>query len=331
MRGGEPDARRRSLTALLAVALMLSAGPSPAAGEAGAWLARMAEAMRMQAYEGTLVYEHGDQLESMAIVHGYIDGQEYERIRVLNGEPFEIIREGETVTCVWPAEREMLVDQRPGDLLPPKPPRGLRALPAHYRADLGDTARVAGREARVLRIEGEDQYRYGYRMWIDMETALLLRSDLIGGNGMVYERIMFTDIRPLDTVGRERFRPSLEGPEYSRHGDPDAGSSRLEDPEWGVDGLPPGFRLVSHRNQAMPPHGEAVQHSVYTDGLASVSIFVEPAGTDAMPLRGLSRMGAVHAFGREVQGHRVTVVGEVPATTVERIARGVHRRTPSSE
>ncbi len=76
----------------------------------------------------------------------------------------------------------------------------------------------------------------------------------------------------------------------------------------------------------MPPHGEAVQHSVYTDGLASVSIFVEPASSDAMPLRGLSRMGAVHAFGREVDGHQVTVVGEVPAATVKHIAHGVRRR-----
>ena len=326
MRSADPGLRWSPLAAVLVAMLLTGVAPALAADEAGALLMRMAAAMREQAYEGTLVYEHGDRLESMAIVHGYIDGREYERLRVLNGEPFEIIREGEKVTCVWPAERRMLVDQRPGDLLAPKPPRDLRALPPHYRAELGPKARIAGRESRILRIQGEDRYRYGYRMWIDTETALLLRSDLIGREDMVYERIMFTHIELLDTVGRERFQPSLEGEAYSRHGDPAADSTRLENPDWKVTDLPPGFRLVSHRNQAMPPHGEAVQHSVYTDGLASVSIFVEPAGTDAMPLRGLSRMGAVHAFGREVEGHQVTVVGEVPAATVERIARGVRRR-----
>jgi|AntRauTorcE11897_2_1112592.scaffolds.fasta_scaffold02561_2 sigma-E factor negative regulatory protein RseB len=325
MRSRDPALRCPS-RALLVALLFLWGAPAWAADEAGALLMRMAEAMSSQAYEGTLVYEHGDRLESMAIVHGYIDGREYERLRVLSGEPFEIIREGKKVTCVWPAERRMLVDQRPGDLLAPKPPRNLRSLPAHYRAELGGTGRIAEREGRILRIEGEDRYRYGYRMWIDMETGLLLRSDLTGREGMVYERIMFTHIQPLDTVGRERFEPSLEGEKYSRHGDPAADTTRLEDPEWEMTDLPPGFRLVSHRNQAMPPHGEAVQHSVYTDGLASVSIFVEPAGTDAMPLRGLSRMGAVHAFGREIEGHQVTVVGEVPAATVKHVARGVRRR-----
>jgi sigma-E factor negative regulatory protein RseB len=314
------------LAAVLAGAVFAWSASVQAADEAGAWLMRMAEAMRGQAYEGTLVYEHGDRLESMAIVHGVIDGREYERLRVLNGEPFEIIREGERVTCVWPAERRMLVDQRPGDLLAPKPPRDLRSLPDHYRAELGDTARVAAREARVLRIEAADRFRYGYRMWIDVETGLLLRSDLIGRDNRVYERIMFTSIQPLASVSRERFRPSLKGEQYSRHGDPGSESRELARPDWKITELPPGFRLVSHRNQAMPPHGEAVQHSVYTDGLASVSIFVEPAESDAMPLRGLSRMGAVHAFGREVDGHQVTVVGEVPAATVESIARGVERR-----
>mgnify|MGYP006426222193 CR=1 FL=1 len=324
MRSGDPRLWRPSRAALLAL-LLLWVAPAWAADEAGALLMRMAEAMSRQAYEGTLVYEHGDRLESMAIVHGYIDGLEYERLRVLSGEPFEIIREGGKLTCVWPAEHRMLVDQRPGDLLAPKPPSNLRSLPAHYRAELGGTARIAGREARILRIEGEDRYRYGYRMWIDMETGLLLRSDLIGRKGMVYERIMFTHIEPLYTVGRERFEPSLEGEEYSRHGDPAADTTRLEDPDWEMTDLPPGFRLVSHRNQAMPPHGEAVQHSVYTDGLASVSIFVEPADTDAMLLRGLSRMGAVHALGREIEGHQVTVVGEVPAATVKHVARGVRQ------
>lgn len=319
--------RSPPLAAMMAGMLLVWAAPGYAAEEPGDWLMRMAEAMRKQAYEGTLVYEHGDRLESMAIVHGYIDGLEYERLRVLNGEPFEIIREGEKVTCIWPAERRMLVDRRPGDLFAPKPPRDLRSVPDHYRAELvPGTARIAGRAAQVLWIEGEDRFRYGYRMWIDTETGLLLRSDLIGQGHMVYERIMFTDIEPLATVSRERFKPSLEGEEYSRHGDPAARSTRLENPDWEMTDLPPGFRLVSHHKQAMPPHGEAVQHSVYTDGLASVSIFVEPAETDAMPLRGLSRMGAVHAFGREIEGHQVTVVGEVPAATVKQIAGGVQRR-----
>ena len=315
-----------ALAGLLLGVVLLLTGPGARAGEeAEQWLMRMAEAMRVQAYEGTLVYEHGDRLDAMEIVHGYIDGEEYERLRVLNGEPFEIIRQGDRVTCVWPATRELRVDQRPGDLFAPRPPRDLRSLPGQYRAQLGEETRVAGRGARVLRIHAGDRFRYGYRMWIDRRTGLLLRSDLLDVEGTVHERIMFTEIRPLSGVDRARFEPSLEGQQYRRHDGAPGASKRLADPAWAIGDLPPGFRLVSHRSEAMPPHGQAVQHSVFTDGLASVSVFVEPAETDAMPLRGLSRMGAIHAWGRTLEGHQITAVGEVPAATVRRIARSVHR------
>lgn len=316
---------RPVLGALLGLALLGAVPQARAEGDAATWVARTLEAMRTRAYEGTLVYSHDGGIESMSIVHGMIDGREYERLRVLTGKPFEVIRAGETVTCVWPASGRVLVDQRPGDLLPPKPPRRLDALPSAYTVAMEGEGRVAGRDARVVRIRARDGYRYGYRMWLDEGTGLMLRSDLLGSGDEVVERLMFVSLRTLDSVSAARFQPSLDGERYATHGDPAAASASLDDPAWRVRDLPAGFRAVSHRRRAMPPHGRAVQHSVFTDGLASVSVFVEPPAADAVPLEGLSRMGAVHAFGLEVDGHRVTVVGEVPAATVRRIAMSVHR------
>lgn len=296
-----------------------------AAEEAAQWLGRMAQAMQTQAYEGTLVYVHDGHLESMSVVHGYVDGREHERLRTLSGQPFEVIRMGDEVTCVWPASRRVMVSQRPGDLLPPDPPRGLDSLPAAYTATAEGEARMAGRAARLIQVRPRDAFRYGYRMWIDRETGLLLRSDLLARDGTAVERLMFTQMRPLESVSPDRFEPTLEGMEYTEHGDPDAGARPLDDPKWRVTDLPAGFRTVSHRRRAMPPHGQAVQHSVFTDGLASVSVFVEPPDAGSMPLKGLSRMGAVHAFGVTRGGHHITAVGEVPAATVKRIARSVER------
>ena len=320
----DPIAFRRWWIALLGSLALLGSPVMSAQDDAAEWFVRMTDAMRTEAYEGTLVYGHGDRIETMELLHGNVDGTEYERLRVLNGQPFEILREGTRVTCIWPSQHKARTLRRPGDPLAPRPPSDLRELPDQYRASAVGDARVAGRDAQVIHITAADEFRYGYRMWIDRATGLLLRSDLVDGSGKVYERFMFTRLEPLESVSVERFQRSLEGMEYTRHDDaPDP--TRLDNPEWQVGELPSGFQLVSHRSEAMPPHGMAVQHSVYTDGLASVSVFIEPPDADAMPLEGLSRMGAVHAFGRRADGHQVTVVGEVPAATVERIATSVRR------
>lgn len=316
----------RAAAALVAfITTVLGAPPTPAAGDAAAALGRMTDAMRSRAYEGTLVYTHDGHMQTMSVIHGIVDGVVHERMRTLSGQPFEVIRMGDKLTCVWPASRRAMVSQRPGDLLPPKPPRGLERLPDAYAAEMTGEARMAGRSADVVHVRPRDRFRYGYRMWIDRETGLLLRSDLLGGDGEAVERLMFTRLEPLESVTAARFEPTLEGLEYVRHGDPDAGRSTLDDPRWRATDLPSGFRSISHRRQAMPPHGHAVQHSVFTDGLASVSVFVEPPDAGDMPLEGLSRMGAVHAFGVRRDGYHVTVVGEVPAATVRRIARSVQQ------
>ncbi|NNG11861.1 MAG: hypothetical protein HKM88_01280, partial [Halobacteria archaeon] len=53
---------------------------------------------------------------------------------------------------------------------------------------------------------------------------------------------------------------------------------------------------------------------------------VESLSSDGAAFTGLSGMGAMNAFGAIVDGHQVTVVGEVPALTVEMMARSVAAR-----
>lgn len=306
--------------------LALAAGVAHAA-EPQAMLARMSETMRGSAYEGILVYQRGNSIDSMSLLHGWIDGSEHERMRTLSGEPFELIRAGDAVTCVWPNEKRALISQRPDTISPLRSLTELDELPRMYSAVLGAVDRAAGRRARIVEIHSADEFRYGYRMWIDPDTHLLLRSDLLASDGTPLERILFTRIRPLEGVSRRQFEPSMESVTYTRHGYAAVDSAEIERPEWVAGALPPGFRAISHVRRPMPPGRTMVQQSVYSDGLASVSVFVEPPGSESAALEGISRMGAVHVYGRRIEGRRITVVGEVPAATVRAIGDAMRRDT----
>lgn len=310
-----------------AVLVLAAAAPSFAAAgaEARALLAGMTETMRSGAYEGTLVYQQGDNIDSMSLVHGWIDGMEHERLVTQTGEPFEVIRAGGVVTCVWPDDERALVSARTGRVSPLRSLTEFSELPEVYSARLAGDGRAAGRSARIVEIRSRDELRYSYRMWIDPRSRLLLRSDLIAPDGQVLERILFTEIERLERVALSRFEPSLEGIEYARHPGPAGDGSEVDQPEWVATELPAGFRAVSHARRELSPGGDVVQQSVYSDGLASVSVFVEPPGDDTAPLEGVSRLGAVHAYGRRIDGHQVTVVGEVPGATVRTIAESVRR------
>lgn len=321
----------RSLRAVAAALILMAAPPAWADAPSGDWLGRMADAMRSVAYEGTLVYAYDGEMETLSVVHGVIDGREHERIRALTGEPFELIRDGETIRCLWPSSERALISQQPASLLPSGLPQGLESLPGLYQAQLEDVSRIAGRIARVIRVRASDEFRYGYRLWIDRESDMLLRSDLITPDGEVVERLMFTRFDVLDSVEPERFEPTHADREYVEYSAPGSGPEGLDDPQWQVTELPPGFHSVIHRSQAMPPRGRSVQQSVFSDGLASVSVFIEPlpepAANDAArePFQGPAGMGAVNAFVSHRDGHAITVVGEVPPVTVRRIARAVER------
>lgn len=312
---------------LVAVMLMSSAGVH--AGSPGDWLVRMTDAMRSLSYKGVFVYEHGRTMQTMSLVHGVIDGVEHERLASLTGEPIEIIRNGDRVVCIWPASERVLVSERRQELLPAQLPRDLDEVPPSYEVSLGGDSRMAGREAQVLMLRPVDGYRYGYHLWLDTETALLLRSDILDSNGEVVERLMFTELHLLDEVTPELFQPAIKDLSGLEHAVFDTIARDrvrpMQDPGWIIDDLPPGFDAIAHSRDVTTPHRHVVQHSVYSDGLAAVSLFVEAGEREDDIFQGHKRMGAVNAYRTHAGTYAITVVGEVPAATVRRMAVSVER------
>ncbi|MGH8377318.1 MAG: MucB/RseB C-terminal domain-containing protein [Gammaproteobacteria bacterium] len=325
-----PMHRRIPLLLLAAVLVPAAFAGNPAGTGRGpeAWLDRMNTALRTLNYAGTFVYIHGDHLETMQVRHRADAEGGIERLTSLTGSQREVIRDHKNVKCVLPNSHMVLVERRyaaahfPGAL---SPDIHAAKLAAYYVfKGLGED-RVAGYRARVISIEPRDRYRYGYRLWLDVHTGMLLRSDLLTSDGRIVERIMFTSLSYPERIPDSALKATEIRPGYVWN--VQGGSEKMTADEahvhWKAAHLPPGFVLSLSDVQRVAGAPQPVRHLVFSDGLASVSVFVEATNSGHKTLIGPSQMGAVNAFGRQIGAHHVTVVGEVPATTVEMIAQSM--------
>ncbi|WP_455234436.1 MucB/RseB C-terminal domain-containing protein [Thiogranum longum] len=295
-------------------------------GRAREWLARMSEASRTLNYSGTFVYQHNGNLEAMQIVHATEDGGERERLLSLSGPKREVLRDNQVVTCILGDRKEVVVNRsRPRTPFPVSFPRELAEIEKHYRFDVLDEDRVAGLVCRVVAVEPRDHYRYGRRLCVHDESHLLLRSELTGPKGEAIEQIMFTSVTFPEKISSRELRPDLSDAGFAWKREPEAQPevSSAEDSRWQIMELPDGFMLTDHGWHQLSEANSGVEHWVYSDGLASVSLYIEKAMQAHEAYSGVTRRGGLNAYGTMVDGHFVTVVGEVPSRTVEMIGKSV--------
>ncbi len=316
---------RRSHAYLFLILLLASPG-AIAAGDAHAWLMKMERAARTLNYEGVFVYQQGNVLESMRIVHSVNDGVVRERLVSMTGATREIVRNENEVQCYLPDENSVFIEHRTAEskTFPAILPERLSDLDKSYGLQMGRRARVAGRDAQSILIKPKDNYRYGYRLWADQVTGLLLKATLLDEQGKTIEQFMFTSIRPGAVIPPTDLQPqqAIKGREGEMQ---DQTVQTNQQPAWKVEELPPGFRLSAFLTRKLAKHNRSMDHLIFSDGLAAVSVFVEKAqeGAGSSVSRATRQMGAVHAYAKVVDDHQVTVVGEVPAATVNMIGRSV--------
>jgi sigma-E factor negative regulatory protein RseB len=312
------------LLLLLAVAVM----PAYAGDTAREWLGAMSEAQQSLNYDGTFVYLHDGKLEAMRIIHQNVGGDEKERLVSLTGSAREVIRDNQSVTCILPDSKSVMVGRsRPRQPFPVLP-RDLESLEKYYRFENVGDDRMTGMLSRVVAVTPRDAYRYGYRFWISRDSKLLLKTDLIGADGAPIEQLMFTRLGAGKDVSVSAMQSPLAEQGKSWHhqdigGEPMGGADK---PDWVVKRLPEGFTLTSYQRKHLRPGGAGTEHMVYSDGLATVSVYVELASADDNTLTGLSSMGAMNTYGIVLGGHQVMVVGEVPAVTVKMMAHSIATR-----
>jgi sigma-E factor negative regulatory protein RseB len=312
-------ARFAAFSLLVTAGVVLGAEPKE-------WLERMNHALTSRNYVGVFTHMRGDRAETLRIIHRVRGKDVSERLQSLDGSEREFVREGDELTCYFPDKKMVLVERRSPD----GPLLG--ALPAITDGDSlvyeirgGERERLLGRTTRVVALHPRDEYRYGYRLWIDEQTSMPLKTQLCDQQGKVIEQILFSNIDLPERIPDSMFKPLVDASNYRwLRADRQVVAAASAPPAlWEAMRLPPGFRMANQSTQSLPGSKEPVAHLVFTDGVASVSVFVEPRKADSATQQGAQRVGSSSAFSTIVDGHQVTAVGEVPPNTVQFIAKQV--------
>jgi sigma-E factor negative regulatory protein RseB len=330
-----PDSRRwhsRSNTArIAALSLLLAAGIALGA-EPKEWLEKMNKALTTRNYVGVFTHVRGTRAETLRIIHRVRGRDVSERLLSLDGSGREFVREGDELTCYFPDKRVVLVERRSpdGPLLGALPSLADGGDSQVYEIRGGERERLLNRTTRVVELHPRDEYRYGYRLWIDEQTSMPLKTQLCDSSGQVIEQILFSSIDLPERIPDSMFKPQVDASTYRWLRADRRVASTATPALWEAMRLPPGFRMATRSNQALPGSSEPVAHLVFTDGVASVSVFVEPRRRDAKPAQGPARVGSSSAFSTVVDDHQVTAVGEVPPNTVKFIATQVKSTSPKA-
>jgi sigma-E factor negative regulatory protein RseB len=289
-------------------------------------LRKIYDATQKLSYSGTFVYQNGGRSETSRITRFVDPAGDIEKLEVMDGVPREIVRTKDMVRCYLPGSRLVKVDRRTERGFPALLPERITALTRNYDISLGETRRIAGFDCQAVVLTPRDNLRYGYRLYADVNSGMLLKAVTVGAAGEQVEQFSFTQLA-IGGVTRDMVK--------SRHASrswrvEDAGAAPANLAGWGLSSELPGFHKVVELKRRLGESRSAGQ-VVYSDGLAAVSVFIESLEGRHDPVRtGLASVGAIHIYTREVANHMVTVVGEAPAASVQRIANAVEYRRPAA-
>jgi sigma-E factor negative regulatory protein RseB len=313
---------RQVIVLLLVLPLSAIAAPED---ELWVMLEKAGQAAHKLNYRGIFVFQSGRHVSSMQITHMNYEQGEYARLISLDGQPREVLRQGNDVVIYNPRNEKVLIERRRVQSSFPAVLPGLPdLLKASYQVRKLGHERVGGRESIIISLEPRDQYRYGYRLSVDREYGLLLKSVMLNENNQMIEQVAFSQLSLMNTQDMDWFRPEVSpGKTYVMQPEETVTPGVVEGEGWTISQLPSGFRKVDQVRRKVPGKTLPVHHLVFSDGLASVSLFIETLEKNAKPKQGLAVQGGTNVYAQAVDGHQLIVVGEVPEVTVRQIVSAV--------
>ena len=321
----------RALLALLGAAALFSAtarADSPAnANDGMGWLGRIAVAAQRLSYTGVFVYQNEQHSETSRIVHVVDVGGERERLEALDGSPREVLRADGEVVCYLPAQR-MVLKEKEGQhkSFPASLPASLNSLTDSYLIRKGEMVRIAGQDAQQVILEPKDRFRYGHLLWADVGSGLLLKARMVNDRHETLEQFTFTQVQIGGNIdGADLKSRMAAGSGDWRVHDARGGEEMADVRGWGFRNTIPGFRRTASMKRHLGSKGTEVVHMVFSDGVASISVFMEPVLAGEKPVSGMFKSGATNIYKRIAGGQLVTVLGEVPPLTLKRLGDGVEQ------
>lgn len=330
----------RWLPVLAFTSLLLPSSPvwagDPAAAEpmdARGWLGRIHAAANQRNYQGTLVFTAGGAPSSSRVAHYCVGEQSFERLEALDGRMQRVYRHNDIVHTVWPQARVAVVERRSAltDLPAPMANVDPRALD-HYELRAEGIERVAGREARVLLLQPRDELRYAQRLWADRATGLMLRSDVLGSNRSVLESTAFSSVEIGVRSQAEALQHEIKLLDNFRVVRAQPQRTQLEAEGWSLSRPVPGFQLAACIKRPLDatladgPASDQVLQAVYTDGLTHVSVFIEAFDAKRHRAALVGQLGATSTLMQRRGDHWLTVMGDVPPSTLKLFAQALERQ-----
>lgn len=313
-----------------------SAAPAPTGDGAisvNEWLVRMHEAsMKKRSYIGTLVQSSKDGMSSARIWHACDGTSQIERIESLTGAPRSSIRKDDKLVTFMPEMKLVRMEKREGlgagasftDLLKP----GANQIPDFYTVKSLGNERIAGLDAEVVQLNPRDGLRYGYRIWTERKNALVLKLQTLDAGGTILEQAAFSELQLDAPVKADKLKSMMKPGEGWRVEQSDVTKTTATAEGWNLKTAVPGFKSVSCHKRGISSSStsdDTVQW-VFSDGLATVSLFLEAFDKARHTQEGLASAGATHSLFRRMNDYFLTAVGEVPPQTLRNFAAALERK-----
>lgn len=288
-------------------------------------LEKAAHAARDLSYKGIFTYQSGENSRSIEITHMNSGQGEYSRVVMLDGLPREVLSQGSDIVIFSPRNEKIVIEKRRGkNLFPALLPVNLDAVKLSYQARVSGQERIAGREGVVVLLEARDAYRYSYKLLADKEYGLLLKATTLNEGNEAIEHIAFNQLNLLNINDMDWFKPKVDPMKPYVMEDEMPASVASGNGEWKLGALPSGYRQVDHIKRKVPGKAVAVNQLIFSDGLSSVSLFIEPLAKGARPRVGHTMSGPTNFYAQVSSGYQIVAVGEVPHVTVLQIANSVN-------
>ena len=318
--------KRTFLFFLLAHFFLIFASLASAEATSDPWvvLQKSALAARQLGYRGVFVYQSGESSSAVQITHMSNQGKEYTHSIVMDGQKKELLNESGDLIIYNPKKEKVMVEKRHSkNIFPGLLPEDIALIKVSYQARLNGNERTAGRDAKVIMLEPKDKYRYGYKLLTDNEYGLLLKATTLNDRNEPLEQIGFSQLDMLELGNLDWFEPSNT---FGKSLEMEQARYTKEFPtlsNWTTADLPLGFVKIDQMRRVVKGKTTNTTQVIYSDGLAYVSLFIEPLPKGAAGKVGHTSVGLTNFYANVKDGYQLMAVGEVPEITVTNLVKGV--------